>query len=83
MTDIAQQRPFSPKLLTVQECLGRLPIRMSEREFRRKIRKSGHYYEHRRQIMLSEADFAAIMEGLRPCSNSRRAGRRASSNSDA
>jgi hypothetical protein len=32
---------MAPILLTVEQCLDRLPIRMSEREFRRRAKESG------------------------------------------
>lgn len=57
-------------LLTIDDCLVRLPIQMSERAFRRVVRKSGFYMEHRRQLMLTEDDLRNVLETLRPCSSS-------------
>lgn len=34
----------TPKYLTVAECLERLPLRVSEREFRREVRELGLCY---------------------------------------
>lgn len=55
--------------LTVEECLDRLraiPLTMSERTFRQRIRASGSYIEHRGQLLLTEADLAAVLDSLRP-----------------
>ena len=59
----------APILLTVRQCLDRLPIRMSEREFRRQVRLAGCCHEHRKQLFLTEADFQAFLETLKvqPC----------------
>ncbi len=57
-------------LLTIADCLARLPVVMSERSFRQLVRRTGAYMEHRRQLMLTESDFAVVLEELRPCSNS-------------
>lgn len=55
----------APILLTVRQCLDRLPIRMSEREFRRQVRLAGCCHEHRKQLFLTEADFQAFLETLK------------------
>src|SRR5262245_59622160 len=61
-----------PDLLSIADCLARLPagFKMAERTLRRKVRATGRYMEHRGQLMLTEDDFSAFLEGLRPCSNS-------------
>lgn len=41
-------------LMKPEDFLSRLPVRMSEREFRRRLRAAGLCYEHRRQIFLDE-----------------------------
>ena len=67
-----------PKLLTVAECLARLPIRMSERAFRKAVRDNDCCREHRKQLFLTEEDFAAFLETLTPCATSARRSRRTS-----
>jgi hypothetical protein len=64
MTDVVTT---TQQLLTVQQCLARLPIRMSERAFRQAVRCNGCYRGHRNQIFLTEEDFAAFLETLKPC----------------
>jgi hypothetical protein len=58
----------APKRITVEQYLAGLPIRMSEREFRRKVRSCG-CYEHRKQLFLTEADFTVFLETVKvvPC----------------
>ncbi len=54
--------------LTVPEALDMvrgLGLCIDERTFRRFIRKSGAYLEHRRQIVLTEADLARVLEAMR------------------
>ena len=64
-------------LLTVKECLDRLPILISERSLRQKIREAGCYCEHRRQIFLTEDHFEQLLESMEPChSRSNQEGKR-------
>jgi hypothetical protein len=60
--------PDPIKLLTVQECLDRLrdKIVISERAFRQKVRESDCCRVHRNQIFLTEDDFTAFLETLKP-----------------
>jgi hypothetical protein len=63
---------------TIPEAMDRLAplgLLMSEREFRRRVRISGAYLEHRRQLLLTEPDIKAVLETLRPSSPQPRARR--------
>jgi hypothetical protein len=51
--------------LTVRECLDRLPIRMAERAFRRRVRQAGCCHEYRKQLFLTEANFTAFVENIK------------------
>lgn len=53
------------RYLTIPECLERLPFIMSERAFRRVVRTSGCGIEHRRQLILTEADLNAVLDAPR------------------
>jgi hypothetical protein len=59
-----------PAYLTVADCLARLPVKLSERTFRKLVRRCGTFIEHRKQMPLTEDDFAAVLETMRPCSSS-------------
>ena len=72
-SDGSEQVPAMPPagalasiFLTIEMCRRQLPIRISRSELRRRVRLSGCYYVHRNQLFLSEADFACVLEGLRP-----------------
>ena len=50
--------------LTVPECLGRLPVRLSEREFRKRVKAQGLCYKNGHQIALSEDHLNKFIETL-------------------
>lgn len=54
------------KFYTVKEALGLLPVNISERAFRRKLRQIGACRCNGRQTFLTEGDFAAYLESLKP-----------------
>lgn len=62
----------TPKYLTVAECLERLPLRVSEREFRREVRELGLCYRRGQIITLSEDHLAQYIKTLeaKPCPTS-------------
>ena len=53
-------------LLTVSDALARLPVKMAEREFRRRVRTLGLCYKHGHQIAMSETHLAQFIETLCP-----------------
>ncbi len=59
------------QFLTVEECLALLPVRVSEREFRRQVREMGLCYKRGHQISLSQQQLATYIETLKcPISHS-------------
>jgi hypothetical protein len=70
-----------PKLLSVQDCLAELPIKMAKRSLVQIIRAAGpdYYQEWRRQLFLTPEQWAVVVAGIKPpCSKSSGAGRGAS-----
>jgi len=67
-----------PKYLTVAECLELLPVRVSEREFRREVRELGLCYRRGQIITLSEEHLAQYIKTLeaKPCQTSSSSGAR-------
>ena len=57
------------KFYTVREALALLPVNISERAFRRKLREIGAARANGRQLFLTEADFAAYLESIRSGGN--------------
>jgi len=57
------------ELLTVPQIRERLPMTISERTLRQKLRNFGTIIEHRNQILLEERFWEKFLESLR-CSNS-------------
>ena len=53
------------EFLEVAECLPQLPVRMSEREFRRRVRENGLCYKHGHQIKLDRHQLDAFIETLK------------------
>jgi hypothetical protein len=47
------------------ECLPRLPVRMSEREFRKRVISQGLCYKHGHQIKLDDNQLQAFIETLK------------------
>lgn len=56
---------MSDNFLDVTDCLPRLPVRMSEREFRKRVIMYGLCYKHGHQIKLDEKQLAAFIETLK------------------
>lgn len=53
--------------LTVDEVKARLPVKVSDRTLRAKIREVGCYMKIGHAMMLTESDYAELLEALRPC----------------
>jgi integrase len=70
-------------LMSVSDCLARLPIRMSRRALIHHIKGGGldSYQEWRRQIFLTPEQWAFHVSRIKPCSNSSGGGRKVSSTS--
>ena len=54
------------KFYTVREALALLPVNISERAFRRKLRQIGACRANGRQTFLTQSDFDAYLESLKP-----------------
>ena len=65
------------KPLTVDEVKDRLPVKVSDRTLREKIRAAGCYMQIGRTMMLTEADYAELLEALRPCRSKSSKGQKA------
>ena len=65
------------RLLTLDEVMERLPVRVSERALRAKLREAGCYMQLGHAMMLSESDYAELLEALRPCHSRSSRGRKA------
>jgi hypothetical protein len=50
--------------LSVKDALARLPVRMAEREFRRRLRQLGLCYKHGHQLSLTEEHLARFIQTL-------------------
>jgi hypothetical protein len=62
-TDMSTVRKI--EFLEVAECLPRLPVKMAEREFRKRVRDLGLCYKHGHQIKLDEHQLDAFIETLK------------------
>jgi hypothetical protein len=59
------------EFLEVADCLPQLPVKMAEREFRKRVRDLGLCYKHGHQIKLDTQQLTAFIETLKcPTSNS-------------
>ena len=63
--------------LTIGDVMSRLPVKVSERTLRSKIREVGCYLQIGKAIMLTEADYAVLLESMRPCHSRSSKGRKA------
>jgi hypothetical protein len=62
---------ISDNYLSVDECLALLPVRVSEREFRKQVRVLGLCYKRGHQIALDRRQLDTYIETLKcPTSNS-------------
>src|SRR5690554_4440711 len=65
MTERLPKLPSPDEYLTVAECLAMLPVKVSEREFRRQVISLGLCYKRGHQIKLDHEQLRAYIETLK------------------